>query len=311
MTTLARKLMFSRRQQALPGLLFVRGHPRSGTNWVGMLLNLHPRVHCTGEFHLEPIYRAAEQAKSYPWQLTSADPVRSQLDTAIQGLFRGCISAACLAECPREDIAWYGDRTPRPLIDLVPGERYIWVLRDGRDVLVSWTFHQIRLGPEVINKSIPSGPREHLLEASEQFRADPDVFRKHPDRLLKSDAWVANVASDWDHFYRANLDEAKRMESNATPSKLFRLRYESLRADTEMLRQQLYEFLDLDPSLAKPLSLEAGTSPGFDHENPKSFRRKGEVGDWKNYFTDETEVCFKAAAGQSLIDAGYEKDSNW
>ena len=30
---------------------FVRGHPRSGTNWIGALLNLHPQINCWGEFH--------------------------------------------------------------------------------------------------------------------------------------------------------------------------------------------------------------------------------------------------------------------
>jgi hypothetical protein len=31
---------------------FVRRHPRSGTNWVGALLNLRPEINCFGEFHL-------------------------------------------------------------------------------------------------------------------------------------------------------------------------------------------------------------------------------------------------------------------
>lgn len=311
MTTLARKLMPTRSSRTKPGLLFVRGHPRSGTNWLGNLLNLHPGIYCTGEFHFEPIYHAAEHAKTFPWQLTYSEPVRSRLDSAVQGLIRDCITAACRAECPRANLAWFGDRTSRPLFDMVPGERYIWILRDGRDVMVSWTFHQLRLGPEVINKSIPPGPREHLLEVSKEFRADPNIFREQPDRLLTNRAWVHHVANSWNYSLQTSLEQAEYMESRATSSRLFRLRYESLRADTETLRQQLYEFLDLDPSLAKPLSQETGTTPGFNRDDPNDFRRKGEVGDWKNYFTDESRAWFNEVAGQSLINAGYEKDLNW
>jgi len=311
MTTLARKLMPTRSSRTLPGLLFVRGHPRSGTNWVGSLLNLHPSIYCTGEFHFEPIYHAAEHAKAFPWQLTHSEPVRSKLDSAIRGLIRQCITTACRAECPRADLAWLGDRTSRPLFDIVPGERYIWILRDGRDVTVSWTFHQLRLGPEVIEKSIPPGPREHLLEVSEEFRADPDIFRKYPHRLLTNQAWVRHVAGGWNHYLQTDLEQADRIASRATPSQLFRLRYESLHADTENICRRLYEFLDLDPSLAKRPSKKTGTSPGFGRDDPSNFRRKGEVGDWKNYFTDEAKAWFNEVAGESLVQAGYASDRDW
>jgi sulfotransferase 6B1 len=45
-----------------------------------------------------------------------------------------------------------------------------------------------------------------------------------------------------------------------------------------------------------------GNSPTF---------RKGEVGSWRKYFTQEHIQAFKETAGQLLIDLGYEKDLNW
>jgi hypothetical protein len=42
-----------------------------------------------------------------------------------------------------------------------------------------------------------------------------------------------------------------------------------------------------------------------------SHRRKGIVGDWRNYFTEELKVQFKALYGNVLIETGYEKNLDW
>jgi hypothetical protein len=47
------------------------------------------------------------------------------------------------------------------------------------------------------------------------------------------------------------------------------------------------------------------------NEDPKHHFRKGVSGDWKNYFTGKHKKAFKEAAGQLLIDLGYEKDCEW
>jgi hypothetical protein len=39
--------------------------------------------------------------------------------------------------------------------------------------------------------------------------------------------------------------------------------------------------------------------------------RKGIAGDWKNVFTERDKAVFKEAAGNLLIELGYEKDDNW
>ena len=35
-------------------VFLLRGFVRSGTNWMGRILNLHPDINCQGEFHLYP-----------------------------------------------------------------------------------------------------------------------------------------------------------------------------------------------------------------------------------------------------------------
>lgn len=39
--------------------------------------------------------------------------------------------------------------------------------------------------------------------------------------------------------------------------------------------------------------------------------RKGQIGDWKNHFTEEHKRLFKETAGEALIKMGYEKGTDW
>ena len=62
---------------------------------------------------------------------------------------------------------------------------------------------------------------------------------------------------------------------------------------------------------AAPLGKETRTTPGFDEEDPTSFWRHGRIGDWKRYGNDRFKQWFKDAAGEVLVECGYEKDGNW
>jgi len=54
--------------------------------------------------------------------------------------------------------------------------------------------------------------------------------------------------------------------------------------------------------------LAGGRSRG---QEAASFFRKGVAGDWKNVFTERNKQDFKAAAGDLLIELGYEEDGDW
>jgi hypothetical protein len=225
------------------------------------------------------------------------------MEGAFQDLVRRCITSAC-GERGR-DALWLGDRTPSDLLYWMPDARYIWILRDGRDVAVSWTFHQLRKGAEVIERSIPPEARESLLLLSRRFLEVPTLFEDQPELLLSDEAWVRHVAATWDRRFRSDSGAAHYIDTPDVPARVMRVRYEDLHARTEKCRRELLKFLDLDPADARPISEDSYTSPGYKTANPLSYRRKGIVGDWQRYFTPESKNWFAQVAGDSLQQAGY------
>jgi hypothetical protein len=70
--------------------------------------------------------------------------------------------------------------------------------------------------------------------------------------------------------------------------------------------KRIGDFVDrpLEPEQVRLISekMYAKTSATF---------RKGQIGDWRNHFTETHRRVFKEVAGETLIKLGYEKDRNW
>jgi hypothetical protein len=59
----------------------------------------------------------------------------------------------------------------------------------------------------------------------------------------------------------------------------------------------------------RPLILEALDSSINPAKSPTF--RSGKTGEWKKHFTDEHKRIFKDAAGDLLVQLGYEKNNDW
>lgn len=289
---------------------FVRGHPRSGTNWIGALLNLHPQVNCFGEFHFEDIRNAIDNLQAHPWQITSREPLKKVMDDCFEDLVRRSILT--LRE-RKPGAKWLGDRTPRGLRVFLEHAPYFHIVRDGRDVVVSWTFHVLRMRPHVIDVVVPAETRAGFQPLYERFQADPEHFVKHPEELLSAEAWVRFVAGRWGNWIRADQGSIAciREGKKGCRARLMELRYEEVHRSTEKVRREMYEFLGLKPDEALPLSGESKTTPGFEKEDPMSFWRHGAVGDWRKYRSEQFDRWFKESTGTVLVELGYEKDDRW
>lgn len=296
-------------------LFFLVGHPKSGTNWLGALVNLHPEVCCKGEFRFEALRRGFDTLERQWWHAAHAGPARDEAERC----FRESVARIMLAsahEAPRA--TRIGDRTPRQLADYIPGAKHLYILRDPRDVLVSWTFQEVREWGVNIAAPVHASAMRPLHEA---FKNNPEFFARHPERLLSHEAWVRFAARRYVNHVSADVDLIARAigsESSTWPRgtgelamRVHVVRYESLHANLEREFEGVLSFLGLDPALASPPMRESRTLPGFGREDPMSFFRKGEVGDWRRYLVGPAREWFKGEAQGMLERLGLERDESW
>ena len=127
-----------KKSNARSEIFMVRGYAKSGTNWVSNIVNQHPSVTCKGEFHLEHLFQGLRNTKSSRWGLLKD---ASELDEAYYDMIYNLITAKC-GHAPL-----CGDRTPSSLHStFLPGCKVIYISRDGRDAMVSWAYHALRMG---------------------------------------------------------------------------------------------------------------------------------------------------------------------
>jgi hypothetical protein len=134
-------------------LLFLCGFPSSGTDLLKNLLNAHPDIRIGGEFPLLP--SLARRFGSVVSREAAPQLVRALLDSDIYGNlknrdlppsfgFPALTSDVYRALLGFHDVAWTGNKTPQnsenidKLELLFPGSRYVLIVRDIRDVALSW-----------------------------------------------------------------------------------------------------------------------------------------------------------------------------
>tara|TARA_R110002073_G_scaffold131804_6_gene278519 strand:+ start:5855 stop:6718 length:864 start_codon:yes stop_codon:yes gene_type:complete len=278
-----RKLFRSRQSD----VFFIRGYAKSGTNWLCNLMNLHPQIACTGEFHLRPLFESVRAIQSAPWGILSREKQSVFLEDAFYRMVKQLIRDVC------GNKRWCGDRTPCSLRStFVPGVRQLYITRDGRDAVVSWAYH-------TLNYNFNAGPR--MQENLQRFKADPNYFEQHKQELLACETVVREFASQWN---AAIVDDFQMMQS-ADRAEIdlpyYWIRYEDLQTDTLKYRNEIYQFLGLAAAKASPLN--ALTEPGFgsaDTNRPNDFYRRGRAGTWQEYFTAEQLAWFNDEASEAL-----------
>ncbi len=275
---------------------FIRGFMKSGTNWLGRLVGSHPSVRVIGEFHWQRIVKPFNEMvrQKSVFHRFGVDQIARE---GLEEMVRRTLIDATKGKHPV-----IGERTPTTLMPVViRGAPHLSIVRDGRDVLVSRAYHLFN-NPHVTRLFQRS---ESMRRDLENFQSDPWYFKKYPERLLAEERFVRDSVRWW----RCHLEQDRHTVRTLPQLQVRFVRYEDLHRDTEGIRRELIEFLGLDAAALPPLNER--TRPNDRGERPDAAVRKGAVGDWPNYFTDDVRCWFKEEVRDELKIQGYASDDRW
>lgn len=275
----------------------IRGHMKSGTNWVCRLLNLHPEVDSQGEYHWHKYFETYQNNNRIFVNLDKSEQknpiIRKQLNAFVKN---------SMTQYADDDAKFIGDRTPHTIFPVVlPGAPHISIVRDCRDVLVSKVFHFFNM-PR-ISAFFDKNP--HMKKLQAEFEQDPWFFQKHPELLLSHEHFVRKTCAMWADYMRSDRNCA----TNQSALPVLFVKYEELHERVDEIREQMYRFIGADPSLAE--EIPNYLRPGHQVEKPDRFDRKGQVGDWQNYMTPQAKTWVNEEAGDELIRQGYVQSLDW
>ena len=193
----------------------------------------------------------------------------------------------------------------RDMAAVSPDAALVYIVRDGRDVLISERFRNF-----VEDSRFLTAEDKRIIEA---LKIDQKPFTDGR-RSIFNEAFIRRAAAGWVTNLKETDEEGRRLYGE----RYFTLRYEDLleRPFTEM--KKLWQFLgvSVDPALENTVINEQASNPDEEwqarrNDSIASFLPKGKAGNWRNMFTKHDQQVFKETAGEMLVKWGYEKDLGW
>jgi hypothetical protein len=296
---------------------FIFGHARSGTTLLMRLVRLHPEVHCNYQAHFftrQPLLKSLVNTPEAEEWLTRKSNRWNQGRDLSPLVLRAAADFIMERDAAREGKRIVGDKSPsstihgqavRDLHSIYPDAKLVYIVRDGRDVLISERFRNLVEESRFL-KAEDKRIIEELHKDQAQFiNGTRSIFTEHV---------IRRVASGW----VKNLDETESEGRSLFGENYCSLRYEDLLTRPFDEMQRLWKFLsvEIDPFLEKAILDEMSSNPDEEwqskrNEDIASFLPKGQAGNWQRLFTANDKAIFKEVAGEMLIRWRYETDLNW
>lgn len=181
-------------------------------------------------------------------------------------------------------------------------DKIIYILRDGRDIMVSAYYYMLTLKPKANNQ------RANKYRKDLGFKDFNDIKTNLPSFIeyFMENYTVLGKHTTWQDHTNLHTDNEK----------IHFVKYEDMLHDAAKQLQDSIRFLGRKPKLdldkvAEEFTFENQTKRKAGVEQKTSFLRKGIAGDWKNNFSKEAAIIFDQYAGNVLIKLAYEKDKSW
>lgn len=297
---------------------FILGHARSGTTLLMRLARLHNEVHCNYQAHFftrRPLLKSLVDSPEAQEWLTRKSNRWNQSKDLSPLILRATSDFILEREAIAEKKNIVGDKSPssnihgeavRDMHTIYPDAKLIYIVRDGRDVLISERFRNF-----VEESKFLTQEDKRIIS---DLKTDSAPFTSGV-RSIFTESFIRNIAQRWVDDVNEIDSEAKRLYKKNYLS----IRYEDLLESPFDEMSKLWKFLNvkkIDKSLSNKIKAEMKSNPDEQwqaerNEGIASFLPKGQAGNWNRLFTEKDKSLFKEIAGDVLIKWKYEKDLNW
>jgi len=296
---------------------FVFGHARSGTTLLTRLLRVHPNVHCNYQAHFftrAPLLESlVEEERIELWLARRSNRWNQGRD--LSPLVLRAVSDFIMERDARKvgkagPGCIVGDKSPNSLmngqavhqmIKVYPDARLVFIVRDGRDAILSHRFQTFIDNPHRLSKAD--------LRIRKDFSKNPDPYLTGQKSLF-TEKGIQQSTKGWVE----NVTETDRAAKKLLKDNYYPLRYEDLLENPQREMKKLWIFLGVDPQIpvvAAALDSEFSKNPDADWQAQKagdiaSAIGKGKAGSWQELFTLRDKQIFSELAGDILHRWGYE-----
>lgn len=292
---------------------FIYGHARSGTTLLARLVRLHPAVHCNYQAHFftrPPLLQSLVDSPEIESWLTRRSNRWNHGQDLSPLVLRAAADFMMERDARREGKSIVGDKSPNSLLDgeavrlahkVYPDARLIYIIRDGRDTVLSHRFQAFIDSPQHLGAEDLQIRSDFAKDAGPFMRGERSVFTEKGIRTA-AEGWVRNMA-----------------ETDGQGRQLYGdhytcLRYEDLLEQPWEEMRKLWAFLEADvnlPGLEASLQNEMQQNPDADWQQQKAgdiaaALQKGKHGSWREMFTARDRKVFEQIAGEMLRKWGYE-----
>jgi len=303
---------------------FIFGHARSGTTLLTRLIRLHPEVHCNYQAHFftrapflhtlvaDPEVAAWLSQRSNRWnrgQDLSPVVLRAVSDFILEREARRVGKPIIGDKSPNNTV---GGEAVRNLHAVYPDAYLIFIVRDGRDAVLSHRFQ------DFVDRMDSLSPADARLR--EEFTRQPEPFLTGQHSLFSENRLRLEALS-----WAKNLAETEALGKSLFGLRYIHLRYEDLLAKPWDELCRVWKFLQtvdytdveaLGSELEAIVAAEMQSNPDAEWQMQKDRElahvlQKGQRGNWQKILPARDRAIFKEAAGQALIDWQYETSFDW